>query len=120
MIGRELTQLVGAIPCRREGRRLSVKVAPAYKSWAKRHQQVLRDALRFPGSPVDLTDGMSLDDLEALGVVKMAKGLFAHPLGDQELTRLLLLPRTEALALAAERRRRMQREEHALEQREVA
>lgn len=114
MIGRDITQLVSAVPCRREGRRLSVKVSPPYKAWAKRHQQLLRDALRYPGRDIDLTADLSLDDIAALGLIKMENGRFTHPLGDSELVRVLTMPRDEAEDLGASRKRQLQREQHAL------
>ena len=113
MTGRALTTLVGAVPRHRAGKRQAVEVAPQFRDWARRHQAVLRDALRHQEEIVDLTDGMSRADLAALGAIEMDNGTLAHPLGDDELVRLLLMPRADALAIAAERRRRMQREEYS-------
>ena len=114
MTGRALTDLTGALLARRPGKRPAVKVAAPYREWARRHQDLLRQAFRYPGTEVDLTDGLSIADMKSLGFECMDHGAWTSPLGDDDRDRLLLMPRIEALAIAAERRRRMQREQHGL------
>jgi hypothetical protein len=119
MTGRALTARIDAVQCRREGRRPSVKVAPPYREFARRHQDLLRQAFRYPNTEVDLTEGLSIEDMKLLGFERMDHGAWTSPLGDDDRDRLLLMNRDQALAIAAERRRRMQREQRGLE-RQVA
>jgi hypothetical protein len=119
MTGRALTDLTGAVLARRPGRRPAVKVSASFREWARRHQELLRSAFRYPATEVDLTDGLSIADMKSLGFECMDHGAWTSPLGDDDRDRLLLMPRIEALAIAAERRRRLSREQHNLE-RQVA
>ena len=114
MTGKQLTAFLGASIARRSGRRKAVRVAAPFRAWARRHQSLLRDAFQYPNTEIDLTADLSHDDIRAMGLIRMDHGRFSHPLGDEELLRTLLMPGDEALALGAARKRRLQREQHAL------
>jgi len=90
MTGRELITLTRAS---RKGRRIVVR--DECKLWLKNHQQVLRAAFKYPDDAIDLTDGMSHEELVALGGERLERGyglpsLWTCSKGDEELARRIL------------------------------
>jgi hypothetical protein len=95
MTGRDLIALTDARRGhRRKGRKPTVQVRIECRTWARRHQDVLRAALREPDSPVDLIATTPEAELLALGAIKLdlAFGQTAWTCGqgDDELVRRIL------------------------------
>src|SRR5581483_4722832 len=91
MTGRELKTLVGATLVRRSGKKVQIKVDARFKVWARRHQHLLRRALRRPADDVDLREGVSEDRLKALGFAFDSEmSGFIFPFGDEAGERVLL------------------------------
>jgi hypothetical protein len=114
MTGTELIALTGAVITKRRGKRAAVKTDARFRKWARGHQHVLRDAFRSPQNVIDLTIGLSCDELSALGLARLENGRWTHPNGDHEMERLLLIPSEEARVLAADRKQRSEREARGL------
>jgi len=68
MTGFALIQVTGAQVKKRNGKR-TIRVVPACQAWARRHQHVLRRAIRHPPEDIDLADETSPDQLQRLGFI---------------------------------------------------
>jgi hypothetical protein len=87
MRNRDLTTLVDARKKSKKGRRPKVSVRDECRTWAARHQDILRQALADPNGDTDLTAGLTPSELDALGAFTITvadKDVYTCGDGDEE------------------------------------